>query len=112
MKTADENLALVAQPGNRIEGLEDDGARALRGAKETGLGLIEQLQWASGPELSGRVAAQPLKQNLRIGWTFLANCYDLFVEDRHYFPSTIERRCQGHGTSSSFGFVTEVFHIL
>jgi hypothetical protein len=40
VETAYENLALVAHPGNRIEGLEDDGAGALRRAEEAGLGLV------------------------------------------------------------------------
>ena len=61
VEAADENLALVAHPGNGIEGLEDDGTGALRGAEEACLGQIEQVQGASGPELSGRVAAKLCK---------------------------------------------------
>ena len=41
VEAANENLALVAHPGDGIEGLQDDGAGALRGAEEASLWLIE-----------------------------------------------------------------------
>jgi hypothetical protein len=88
VEAANENLALVTHPGDGIEGLQDDGAGALRGAEKAGLGLIEQLHGASGPELSGRVAAQPRKQSLRICWTSLADRRDLLVEDHAYSSSS------------------------
>ena len=88
VEAANENPALVTHLGDGIKGLQDDGAGALRGAEETGLVLIERLQWASSPELIGRVAAQPLKQSLRVRWTSMTDCRDLLVEDHNYSSST------------------------
>jgi len=88
VEAAGENLAFVAHFGDGIEGLEDDGAGALRRAEEADLRLIEWLQWACCPELSGRIAAKPRKQSLRVDWTFLANCRELFVEDHAYSSSS------------------------
>src|ERR1019366_7097400 len=88
VEAANENLALITHPGDDIEGLQDDGAWALRGAEKAGLGLIEQLHGASGPELSGRVTAQSFVQSQRGWWTSLADRRDLLVEDHNYSSST------------------------
>jgi len=88
VEAADENLALVAHLGDGIEGLQDDGAGALRRAEKPGLELIERLQRTCDPELSGRGAAKACKQRLWVGWTFPANRRDLFVEDHAYSSSS------------------------
>jgi hypothetical protein len=65
VEAAYENLSFIAHPRDGIEGLEDHGAGALRGAKEGCLWKIEQRDRASGPKLSGRVAAEAREQSLR-----------------------------------------------
>jgi hypothetical protein len=49
VKSSDEGLAFVTHPSDGIDGLQDDGTGALRGAEEANLGLIERLQRACSP---------------------------------------------------------------
>ena len=80
VKAADEYLAFIAQSGDGIEGLQDDGTGALRGAEEACLRLIEQVQWASGPEVSGCAATKPVLQRLWIFGSSQADGRDLIFE--------------------------------
>src|ERR1035438_7325411 len=87
VEAANENLALVAHPGNRIEGLEDHGAGASRGAEET-CPLIEMCDNASSPKLRGHVAAKAREQSLREPRISSAIGSDLLVEDHSYSSSS------------------------